>query len=446
MKYKSTELNGWDYVLAITQSQVNNGLQHVYSQGGLPKNFDRTEKLMEMEVAIKGEFGSPVIIAIKDGLKLCHLIIPIQGLSFFVGGSEIPFNKDLNLVISTSLANMESEIEDEDQDGSYEIYIDLKSSDAIYKVDIDGDESDEIRYLEELLELELKSFNNNRYQIASVPIPKEADDYMPQLIDYSFTLKSNGTDEPTFLLCCARNEGGPTTENRLVFAPTILPSNLPAALWVGKELVLGKVVLEMMNGALQQKYPEAKMIYDGKNKVTINDKFEMGKVDGDHPTRMDRFDIYPKEGNLAMDVETTIREITFMKFSAIGKVRSHISIALKGENTFELKSEIIEKDADLKGIPTPIKIVIGFLSVGLVPFVLFISEIIMEKTAETNVANESGNSMKDRLSGMVNKVNLNLDKIPSLQELSVNGHLLFDGVELHENGNFIFGIKGMHND
>lgn len=437
MGYQDTNLNGWDYVLAITEEQVNNGLKILFEKDYLPKSFSKEESILGMKVTSKGDFGCPTVHAIRDGLKLCDLVLPLVNASMDTPMGSLPIPAGSALRITTSLASIESEIIKNNQK-SYDVYVDFKDKNAAYNVNIDGMPRDQVAILENMLKEELQNYKGHEYKVGSYILASEIDPFIPRLVDFSFILNSEDPNNSAFLLCCAFDDKGPQVENRLVFESKILPNNLPAALWVGKKFVMSQTIQPLVSDSLKEDYPKADMAYDGDKTVKLNSAISIGKPDNKHDADMQEFAITSSGGQLKIHSVVKIYDITMFNIDAVATVDGHIAITTSADQiTFTSSSGVDDHRVETEGPSTFLQVVLGILTLGIIPLII----AILEHIIEDKVGSTAGDSLNNKLKTATNVMNNIARKIPALEDLTVNGHLLFDDITLQDSGAVCIGIK-----
>ncbi len=437
MSYQDTDLNGWDYVFAITQKQVNNGLKILFNSGQLPKSFTKQETILGMKVTIKGDFGQPKVSAVRDGLKLCDLTLPLMNATMETAMGSLPLPKGAELRITTSLASIEAEIISTEE-SLHTVYINLKDENAAYNVNIDGMAKDQVAILETMLKKELQGYTGEEYSLGSFFLAKSLDPFVPQLVDFSFNLNQKSPSDSAFLLCCAFDKKGPTVENRLVFDSKILPNNLPAAIWVGKEFTWRNMIQPTVNESLKKDYPVANIVYDGDKTVKLQKPFSIGKPDKKHDADMQVFNLFPNGGNIKVHNQTKIYDITIFSIDAKATVDGHIAVKTSSDKTsFLTSSNVDNHKVETDGPSTFLQVVLGIITLGIIPIII----AVLEGIIKDQIGDAAGNTFTSKLKTATGKMNNVASKVPALQNLSVNGHLIFDDVVLQNTGSVCIGIK-----
>ena len=112
-------MNGWDYVLTITEEQINKGLRIAYEGGYVGTALPRMPK-GQHTLPLDGEgtkqlvvtFGCPRMHATHEALKQCELVIPLPDSSVVEGGKSTPLPPDTCLIITTSLSSTATSVEE----------------------------------------------------------------------------------------------------------------------------------------------------------------------------------------------------------------------------------------------------------------------------------------------------------------------------------------------
>lgn len=451
MSYQDTNLNGWDYVVAISEEMVNKGLKGLFEGGHLPKSFSKEFPMVPpppvaVTAMIKGDFGCPTIHAISDGLKLCDLVLPIVNASMQISmqnsvgpsmTSEIPIPAGAALRITTSLSSIEAEILSPNKI-LHDVYVNLRDEKAAYKVKVDGMTNNLIAILETILRDEMQSYTGREYKVCSFILAEEVDAFIPKIVDFSFIFNNQNQAGSIFLLCCAFDKNGPQVENRLTFESKILPNNLPAALWVGKQFFMGRFMLPMVSASLKKKYPAANIIYDGDKTLKLESPIGIGKPDGDHDADIQEFTCRVSDGQIKIYIKTKIYSITILDIDAVATVDGHIALAISADKTTFISSSGVDNhNVETDGPDTLLQIVLGILTGGIIPIIIAITVAIVEG----EVDDAAGDGLNNQLNTATNVMNDSAAKIPVFENMEVNGHLLFEDIIIQDSGNVCIGIK-----
>lgn len=453
MSYQDTNLNGWDYVFAISEEMVNKGLKGLFEGGHLPKSFSRQQVFFgQLTVTIKGDFGCPTVHAISDGMKLCDLVLPIVNASMQYSLGIEPMKVDITrpipaeakayLKITTSLSSIEAEILSSNKT-LHDVYVDLKDEKAAFNLAISGVPKevltqDDVAFLETILKKEMQGYTGREYKVCGFILDAEADAFIPKLIDFSFIFNNQNQAGSTFLLCCAFDEKGPQVENRITFESKILPNNLPAAVWAGKQFVMGRFMQPMVSDSLKKKYPAANIIYDGDKTLKLVSPIGIGKPDGDHDAELQEFTCRISGGQIKIYVKTKIYSITVFDIDAIATVDGHIALAISADKTTFISSSGVDShNVETDGPDTFLQIVLGILTGGIIPIIIAITAAIVKG----EVDDAAGDGLNNQLNTATNVMNDSAAKIPVFENLKVNGHLLFEDIIIQDSGNVCIGIQ-----
>ena len=441
--YRPTNLNGWDYVVAVSQSHVNGGLGLLYEGGHLPKSFAKKESILGMEVEFKGDFGRPSVHAVADGLKLCDLVLPLENATMQTAMGSVPIPRGATLRITTSLAALEAKI-DKGKGKLYDVFVDVKNENAAYNVNIDGLPKDQVAIIESLLKKEMQALSGREYLLTSYTLDDRGlGDFIPRLVDFSFVLNEEDPDASPFVLACATNETGPIVENRLVFTSDVLPEGLPAALWIGDQHFMGNILLRRIRNAASQSYRGADFTYAGKGKIVLKEPFlaktikERGRT---FEVTMTGLDFKASRGKLRLEGRISAKPKSKLHLEAVGRSWGHIKIEVsKDRRSFRAKSvyggeEVKVNDTRSKAD----KIASSIFTLGIIDGIRAEMKRQIRIGTEKEMAAEIGDQFKD----MAKDIDRFAANISSLQNLNFGGNLLFDRFRLHDNGDVCVGIIG----
>jgi hypothetical protein len=450
MKYPDTNLNGWDYVLAITEEQVNNGLRIAYHGSYQGPQLPRMPAGMHsMKLDEQGhrhlecKLGCPTVHAVRAGLNLCDLVIPLMDATIKTHGKDpVHLPRNASLRITTSLTSMEVEIRDAAPDSGtaghrhHEVFVNFKDERAVYKVAIGHGEEHALSLLETVLKKRLQTFTGREFRIGCFQMASDADPFVPRLLDFSFVLSEGEPTRNAFLICGALDATGPQVDDRLVFESKILPETVPAALWFGSRFVMDGIIAPMIRDSLKNPYRIPDIAYDG-TKVFLAARFDLGDIQG-HRTWMEECRITPSAGKLLMHTRTTSYRFTGLFLDAAAVVDGHISFGVSADHaTFTSSSAVVSHTVDVLYRSSFERWLLAFITLGTIEAaVAIISNILKDKVGISSV-----NTMDAKLKESTGKINAFAPRIPALEDLSAGGHLLFDDIALQDSGAVCIGIK-----
>ena len=450
MDYQDTNLNGWDYALAITEEQVNNGLKIAYNGNykgphlpQMPKGVFSINLDGEGHKIFECSFGCPTVHAVRNGLNLCELVIPLVNASVKTHPNPIRFPPYTRLRITTSLASTEVEITGAESNEKtfkskhHEVFINFKDEKAVYNVNIsDGHGHGLSSIISNMLKKRLQRFTGREYRIGGFDVASEADPFVPQLLDFSFVLNEHDPAKNALIICGALDADGPEGENRLVFESKILPEKVPAALWFGNRVVMEKLMLPMVKESLTRPTPAQGVQYDGK-KVLLGARLDLGDIQG-HRTWMEEFSISPSNGKLTVHTKMTVYKVR-NNYDAVADARGHLLFAVSADNTSFTSSSLMDSDnvTLIDHRPLFARIFADIFSFGLAELLIY----AIENETRKGVTGASFNSMDAKLKACAAKINAAAKKISALEDLSAGGHLLFDHIAPQESGAVCLGIK-----
>ena len=441
--YPPTNLNGWDYVVAVSQRHVNGGLDLLYEGGHLPKSFAKKESILGMEVEFKGDFGRPRVHAVADGLKLCDLVLPLENATMQTAMGSVPIPRGATLRITTSLVALEAKIV-KGKGKAYDVFIDVKNENAAYNVNIDGLPKDQVAVIESLLKKEMQALSGREYLLTSYTLEdRGVGDFIPRLVDFSFVLNKEDPDASPFVLACATNETGPIVENRLLFASDVLPEGLPAALWLGDQHFMGEVLLRQVRKAVRHSYRGADLTYAGKGKIVLKEPVFVKTIKEKGRTfevTMTGLDFRASRGKLRLEARISAKPKSKLHLEAEGRSWGRIEIEVsKDRRSFRAKSVYGDEEVKVKDTRSKAdKIASSIFTLGIIDAIRAEIKRQIRIGTEEEMAAEIGDQFKD----MAKDINRFAAHISSLQELNFDGNLLFDRFRIYDSGDVCVGIIG----
>ncbi len=443
--YPSSNLNKWDYVMAITQEQINYGLRNLFNQGALPTHFEAKGKFFFQDCELTGDFGQPMVEAMEYGLKLCKLTLPISDATLNIGGNVSTVPDGTSIVIKTSLTSIQLSVHDTVQD--YEkykgVYINFLDENAVYDVQIDGMSSAEVAVIESMLKQYLKSLSAKTYLLTVFQVTDEEYEYVPKLVRFTFNYDSVNPELSPFIVCSSISGKEPNVDNPLVFDSKILPEGVSACIWLSQQLLLGHVITQSLNANLGGSAGSNYFNYDGNASVTLGHTIYDIDTDESRQVNLTQLNFNAEEHSYRIYNEIEIPNISFMNITGVGEGWSKISLNLsKNKTTVEATSEIIKTTSGTVGTSGFLewvgKIVIAILTLGL--------SLVIESIVRAVITGKVGHGNTQGLITMLNKTITSFNKtagmIPALQDSIVKGHLLFEDVTIENNGSICLGILG----
>lgn len=454
VRYLDSGLNGWDYVMAITEEQVNNGLRIAYHGGykgpRLPEIPKQIRVTYHGAIEITLELGPPTLHARRTGLNLCDLEVPILHGSIRPGsvphGTRMhTLEKGATLRITTSLASDEVRVVGEGGAGGYvehDVYVDFKDKRAIYAVALTQPWESKVPLdtLQDLIQQELWRWNGREFLVGGFRIAAEADPFVPRLLDFSFVLNEPNPARNTLLVCASLDGDGPSVDDRLHFASSILPEGLPAALWLSDRLVMGRILQPMMADAFA-KIGVNKVVYDASTRtLSLPAPVTLAPVDG-HATYLAEFTLKPSARRFLVHSLTNSLDWTFVGLNFAAKVDGHISLGLSGDrSSFVTASGVDEKSHEITNMTFWRMMGLVYASAATIMIFTFIFGSVLDKIYR---ALDSGtdSAMSGHLAAASAKLNEIALRVPALEDCSASGHLVFDDLVLHDSGAVCLGIR-----
>ncbi|MCM8595357.1 hypothetical protein [Accumulibacter sp.] len=456
VRYLDSELNGWDYVMAITEEQVNNGLriafQGSYRGPRLPEIPKQIRVTYAGDIEITLELGPPTIHARRSGLNLCDLEVPILHGAIRPGSSPHAtrmhtLEKGATLRITTSLASDEVRVEDTGPGSSggyveHDIYVRFKDRKAIYSVVLTQPWESKVPLdtLQDLIQQELWRWNGREFRIGGFRVAADADPFVPRLVDFSFVLDERNPARNTLLVCASLDDNGPSTDDRLRFAAPILPEGLPAALWLGDRLVMGRILQPMMAEAFAR-IGVSRVAYDGRTKtLSIPAPVALAPVKG-HTTTLAEFTLRPSGRRFVVHSLTNSLDWTFVGLNFAAKVDGHIAVGVSADHcSFVSSSGVDEKSHEITNLTFWKLLGLAYASAATLAIFAFIFGSVLDDIFK---ALDSGtdSAMSSHLTTASGKLNEIAARVPALEDLGASGHLVFDDLVLHDSGAVCVGIR-----
>lgn len=447
-------MNGWDYVLAITEQQINNGLRIAYEGGNVGTMLPRMPR-GQHTLALEGEgekrlvvnFGCPRIQAQYDELKQCDLVIPLPDSSVLDDKGSTKLPPDTCLVITTSLSSSGTTVGKSATSDTgaaalsihHEAFVDFKAPEAAYKVRLEDPQHADLKpRIATSLKKKLQEFHEHAFRVASFDAPAEANPFVPRRVDTCFVRNAGQPGRSVLLFAASLEEGGARKEQRLEFDAGILPLDVPAALWVGPGVILEKLVLPMLKDALKVgANPPALRIDESKGEIRLFDRYELGSIGGKRSV-LEGLRIYAVNG--AMGVETHVRSyrVDGRYVNAVSNVRGHLTFNLSPDRTtFSSSTAIDHSDVQIENtMPKVLRAILGIFSLGLTEAI----QAIINEVVKAQVNPLSSRALNEKLRLAAGKIGTVAQRIPALEDLTAGGHLIFERVAFIDGGAAFLGI------
>jgi hypothetical protein len=437
MSYPETNLNKWDYVFACTQEQINYGLRDLYNNDDLPGDFSIKSTLFFQNCELKGTFGMPTVEAIEHGLKLCKITLPLVDAELIIGEHTVKITEGAAMAVKTSLTSIELDVQTQESE-MRGVYVNFKDENAVYDFKVDGLQGDEVAIIESLMRKQLQTLNGNSYLITVFEVGDDIFKWMPKLVRFTFNYNQEDPNLSPFIVCSSISGEEPEVENSLVFDSKILPEGLPACVWLSQQFLVGEVLTSSMNNALGN---GSDFKYDGESGISLVETIEDIDPDGDRTVNLVDFTLGADKHAFKIYNKVKIPNITFMEITGVGKGWSEIDVELTENKTaIKIKTEVLKTESDTEDVPWW-AVAIGFVLGIIGAIVTAIVIAIIEGIVKGEVGSQHSDGLEDALDLAVKGINKTTAQIPALQDSIVDGHVVFDGVTLENNGSLCLGIS-----
>jgi len=452
---KAGLMNGWDYVLAITEDQVNKGLRIAYQGGNVGTAFPSMPKGQftlrpEGSDPLVVTFGCPRIESKCDALKLCDLTIPLVDSTVPDGG----VGRNLRLVITASLSCTETLVEEGGGPVSgsakpavhHEAFINFNAPEAIYKVVADGlgPSADRMEWLGRALRHKLREFHDHVFRVASFDARVEANPFVPRRVDVSFVRDAGQQGRHALVFAASLDTQGALKDGQLEFAAGVLPLDVPGALWIGPRVLLERLMLPMLKQSLKNGANPPDLRFDEKKgEISLIAAYQLPPARG-KPTWVEKLRVCAASGGgMAIEAQVHIFNIDRWK-NALTRASSRIDFGLKPDDpsVITASSKVVSSDTNIEDHrPWYVKF---FLAAGetagpggLGSVVMAIMETQMTSLVSSGVAK----NLQETLQVAATKMNGALQQIPTLADPMTGGHLVFERVAFVEGGAAFLGIR-----
>jgi hypothetical protein len=445
---KAELMNGWDYVLAITEQQINNGLRIAYEGGNVGTALPRMPRGRHT-LPLEGEgakqlvvtFGCPRLLAKADELKQCDLVIPLPDSCVVDAKGSTPLPPDTCLVITTSLSSTETTVAGAaGPSRHHEAFVDFQKDEAVYKVHLEDPKHADLKPLIALgLKKKLQEFHKHAFRVASFDAPAEANPFVPLTVDPCFVRNAGEPGRNALVFAASLETVGALKANRLEFAAGILPLDVPAALWVGPRVILEKLVLPMLKGSMKiGANPPDLRIDESKGEIRLFERYELGSIGGRRSV-LEGLRVYAANGTMAVESHVRSYRVSGRWINAVSNVFGHLSFDLNADHTAFASANVIDRhDAQIENtMPTLLRVVRAILTIGLTEGI----QAIINEVVKAQVNPISARAMNEKLRIAASAIGGVMQRLPALEDLTAGGHLVFERVAFIDGGAAFLGIR-----
>lgn len=444
-------LNGWDYVLAFEESQVNQGLRMAHAgpyTGPEVLRLPPGEQQVPLDPAAGTElhfvYGCPQLATGADDPARCELRIPLEGAAVMARDGAHPLPPTTCLRIQATLACTRSALRaSAGRPGCtrYEAFIDYQSPLAVYRLRLgDAPHDPERPVLASVLRRHMQAHARQLFRFGAFDAPLEASEYTPRRIELSFVRDAGRAGRHGLLICASLDAEGPPVNNRLVFdAAGILPPDVPAAMWVGPGVVLDRLVRPMVADSIATGHPgKPELAYDAAhNRIELKKWFSLGEVEH-HATHLSGLVIAPEKGTLTMTAQVHVDGGDDADFDADAKSAGHITLALTADHqAFSATSAVDATSVDVHDRRSAFERWVSWIcSFGFGK--------LIENGICSAIRSGVGNAVSARMGGAMKPTATQIDqlarRIPAMEDLAAGGHLVFTQIGFTDEGAAYLGI------
>ena len=441
-------LNGWDYVLAFEEAQVNQGLRMAHAgpyTGPAVLRLPPGEQRVPLDTTAGTElhfvYGCPQLASRADDLSRCTLRIPLQGAVVMARDGPHPLPEDTHLEVRAALACTRTNVvAGAGRPGltRYEAYVDYQSPLAVYEL-LDGSWPQGRPVLASVLRQFMQAHPRELFRFGAFDAPLEASELMPRRIELSFIRDAGAAGRHGLLICASLSADGPPVNNRLVFEKGILPADVPAAMWVGPGIVLDRLVRPMLRDSLGSGHADKpELVYDAaRGCIQLQKWFSLGEVEH-HATHLSGLTIKAENGTLKMSVQVHVDGGEDADFDADATSAGHIAFDLTADHrAFAAASAVDTTSVDVHDRRSKLKrwaewiVTLGF------------GKLIDDGICSA-IRNGVSGAVSGRLGGQMKQATAQIDalagRIPALEDLAAGGHLVYAHVGFTNEGAAYLGI------
>ncbi len=436
--YKETDLKSWDYVLAVSQKEINKCLKEVFDEGLLMEK----EQVFDMPLlgengVLKLTFAAVSIEAKENALKLCDVRFSISRIESIVGEKTEQLVRDVSMILTTSLASLSAK-----REGNVEqrIILDINNDDVVYNVMFEGQGGMDQEFLSRLIRKTLLKTNLNSFVLSGISLGEDQKDQtIPTFAEFSFVRNAQNPGQSALIMATSVAPGGPIVDNRLFFDSNILQNGLPAMYWVGNQLLFEKIIKPASDKTLK-KLNDAdgvpgSVVIDNNRMVRLSEHLVIPE-DRCHAS-LTGFVVETADNALNYHTTLSLKKLSkgwiydadfFATYGTWAKSEFFLTDNKQGfwEEFKVVKNHVEKSDNDPMGYLGWFNPIHGH------------SKTEAEKDMQTAADNLPVESF---LESCVGNINSNAKNIPALARLMIGDKLAFNGMSIHNNGTICIGIE-----
>jgi hypothetical protein len=437
--YQETDLKGWDYVLAVSQKEINQSLRDLFEQGLL------LEKEQIFEMPLLGENGvlkltldAPEIEAQRDSLKLCKVMFSLEKIESLVGDQINLLASKVKLNLITSLASFSLRTDTKKRN---QVYIDIHDDNAVYEVHFDGQQGLDQELISRIFRKTLLRTNPEYFVLSGVTLGENPDPFTPCYAEFSFVKNLQDPNQSALIVAASVDPDGPKVDQRLFFNSNILQDGLPATYWVGNRLFLERIV----KSGFDQQFKQAEvrdingqppnMIFVDGRKLQLAERIPVPTNEVDCEANVTQLVAETVNNSLQFYSELEIKKISRgliynSNFFNTVKTTTKMEVILKPDkNSFDERFSLVKQETD-RSDDDPMG---WFGKINLYHW-------WCQDSAENSMAGVRQTPMADYMGNWAADINENAKSIPALARLMVGGKINFNGVSILHHGSMCIGI------
>lgn len=314
-------LNGWDYVLAIEIASLNQLRPTSAASGAEGSEASRPAYRGTLSLPDNRRLdlvlGYPSVASVDDAAKRVELSFAMKGSCLVHGEVQVHLPDDARLVLAARLGAVGVSLREAAAEGSsapkgttrHDLVLNLQTRNADLQVRLQDAAHDRLKpEIAESIRARLCEVDLARLPLASFELADSTRAYLPRYCEASLVRGAGKPGRDVLVVALSLDPQGSVQETRLDFSAAILPINVPAALWVGPDVALGKLLLPILAEALRHGDNRPPLTYDADHgQIVLADRFEIPQpANGNLPIVLDAFSVAAdaSTGSLAVRYRT----------------------------------------------------------------------------------------------------------------------------------------------
>jgi hypothetical protein len=450
-------MRGWDYAFAVAEEQVNKGFRIAYEGGNVGTALNALSKErftidLGNGKSLTAAFGCPSVKVRDKSLDQCDIVIPLLDGAISIEGERaalrpgIPLRLDAALSLVRTVVKAAGKGETAGDAVHHEAIVKLTEDESIYKAQL-GEGAEIQRYGEFAIAIKhklqgMKRKDGSILTIAGFDVPAEENPYVPNRVDLGVVQDAGAKGRNVLVFAASIDPKGSEDKARLAFDAGILPVDLPAALWVGPEVMLNRLMLPLLKESLRNGANGPNLSFIRKDgTIALAGQYALPVINGRQPL-LEVFTVRGASGGSgSMTLESRVRvNQACACTNAIAYVNGHIAFNLSPDRSSIVASETVDGNRVETEDTTP----------GWMKFLKFFGgrpdpfeaceRAIYTEAIWRQLGGGSAAQMKGKLESAITKINGSM-RIPSFSDAIAGGHLVFERVAFLEGGAAFLGIR-----